>query len=80
MIINSLCAQCSLWLPPAIKPFWIDLSLLPSASSASHTLHRLISSWPPAPTPFSSVVKLDDETLMLFFKCPPFSLAIYLEE
>lgn len=74
--IFLLCSVFAL-APSCRQTSQIDLFFSAFCSSASLIL---LSSLPPAPTPFSSVVRLDDKTFMLFFNCSPFSLAIHLEE
>lgn len=72
----SFCAQCLLWLHPAVKP--------PGLTFLFCLLELCVSYFALAASPLclllSSQVRLDDKTLMLFFSCSPFSLAIHLEE
>lgn len=75
-----MCAVSSLD-PSYHTTIQIDLTFLPSAA----LLFIYFYFWPHlllplAQTPFSFEVRLDDKTLMLFFICPPLSLAVHLEE
>lgn len=67
--------------PPVINP--LRLTFLFCLLQLSRSYFFALASSPhllPACAPLCSGARLDDKTLMLFFVCPPFSLAIHSEE